>query len=529
MSRSNIPKDSNIFGAGNDKPKRRPLSSSRHRPADNDIFAAPAPAAAPTAASAASSDSQQSQDPRPRSSTRRHQAPGGRSNIDLFGSDAHGPPPTRTAHGKAVPKAKNRQSQDEYKAGGLGKKRSAVKLHHPSGGPSNVNIFASGPTPVDQHIGQSVPQRSSGRGAVHDPNTVSMNSPFSQSRAAPGPVTAAPSRAQAPAKSSGDYKDEPVPAGLRGLYPPIDPYNTGMLSVDGGHNLYYEECGNPDGQPVVFVHGGPGGGCSENDRRFFNPDVYRIVLFDQRGCGRSTPFASLENNTTWHLVDDIDTLREHLQIQRWVVFGGSWGSCLALAYAQTFKERVKGLILRGIFTLRDEELYWFYQHGAHMLFPDAWDGYLAPVDPLDRSNMIAAYYNLLTGDDESAMYNAARAWTTWEMSTARLLMDPDYIAKGAEDKFALAFARIECHYFFNSGFFENDGFLIDNAKDLEGIPGVIVQGRYDVVCPMKTAWDLHQRWGSSELIVVPDAGHSTKEPGVASELVKACDRFAALK
>jgi proline iminopeptidase len=312
----------------------------------------------------------------------------------------------------------------------------------------------------------------------------------------------------------------------RTLYPEIEPFATGRLPVGDGHELYFEVCGHPEGKPVVFLHGGPGAGCSPKARRFFDPRKYRIVLFDQRGCGRSTPHAALHANTTWHLVADIEALRRHLGIERWQVFGGSWGSTLALAYAQTHPERVSELVLRGIFLLRRWELEWFYQAGADALFPDAFEEYLAVIPPVERGDLISAYYRRLTSENRDVRLAAAKAWSVWEARTSFLLQDPAHIEAAASDTFAEAFARIECHYFVHGGFFDRDDQLLANAYRLRHIPAVIVQGRYDVVCPMRSAWDLHQAWPQAELRIVPDAGHSAFEPGIVHELVLATDRFA---
>ena len=312
----------------------------------------------------------------------------------------------------------------------------------------------------------------------------------------------------------------------RDLYPEIEPFETGRLPVGDGHELYFEQCGNPTGKPVVFLHGGPGAGCNTNARRFFNPEKYRIVLFDQRGCGRSTPHASLVANTTWHLVADIERLRQHLAIERWLVFGGSWGSTLALAYAQTHPQRVTQLVLRGIFMLRRWELEWFYQTGADAIFPDAWDDYLAAIPEVERGDLMSAYHRRLTSTDPAVQLEAAKAWSVWEGRTSYLFQDPNHVEASAADLFALAFARIECHYFVNGGFFDRDDQLLANAYRLKGIPAVIVQGRYDVVCPMRSAWDLHQVWPEADLRIVPDAGHSALEAGNTHELILATDRFA---
>jgi proline iminopeptidase len=314
----------------------------------------------------------------------------------------------------------------------------------------------------------------------------------------------------------------------RDTYPPIEPYRTGMLPVSPVHEVYWEESGAPDGTPVVFVHGGPGGGTSPDQRRFFDPSAYRIVLFDQRGCGKSTPHASLEENTTWDLVADMERIREHLGIERWVVFGGSWGSTLALAYAQTHPERVRALILRGIFLLRPKELRWYYQEGASFVFPDAWEAFVAPIPEDERGDLMAAYYRRLTGDDRETRVAAARAWSVWEASTSWLLPSEEHVASFGEDDFAEAFARIENHYFVNGGFFTHPEQLLDGVDRIRDIPCVIVQGRYDMCCPVTTAWDLHRRWPEADFHIVPDAGHAAMEPGTRSLLVEATDRFRGI-
>ena len=318
--------------------------------------------------------------------------------------------------------------------------------------------------------------------------------------------------------------DMPSPQ-LRTLYPAIEPFASGFLQVSPMHRLYYEQCGNPDGKPVVFLHGGPGAGCGPNSRRFFDPAHYHIILFDQRGCGRSTPHAELLDNTTWDLVADMERLREHLGIDRWQVFGGSWGSTLALSYAQTHPQRVSELVLRGIFMLRRWELEWFYQKGCDAIFPDAWETYLAQIPEVERGDLISAYYRRLTSPDPAILLSAAKAWSVWEASTSYLLQDAEQIKGNAVDEFALAFARIECHYFVHGGFFEADDQLLRNASRLKDIPAVIVQGRYDVVCPTRSAWDLHRAWPEADLRIVADAGHSAFEPGITDELVRATDRF----
>ena len=311
---------------------------------------------------------------------------------------------------------------------------------------------------------------------------------------------------------------------LATLYPPIEPFEHGLLDTGDGHQVYWERCGNPAGKPAVFLHGGPGSGCSPDHRRLFDPDAYCVTLFDQRGCGRSTPHASLEANTTWHLVADIEKLREISGAPRWLVFGGSWGSTLALAYAQTHPERVSELVLRGIFTLRHEELRWFYQEGASWLFPDEWAHFVAPIAAEDRHDLMGAYHRLLTGADEAARTRAAIAWSHWEGRTITLLPDPTITTAHDDAHFALAFARIENHYFVNHGFLA-EGQLLRDAARLHGIPGVIVQGRYDVCTPAKTAWELHRAWPQAEFHLIPDAGHAFKEPGILDQLLRATDRF----
>lgn len=298
-----------------------------------------------------------------------------------------------------------------------------------------------------------------------------------------------------------------------------------MLDTGEGHQIYWELCGNPQGKPAVFLHGGPGSGCTADHRRLFDPQKYCVLLFDQRGCGRSTPHASLEANTTWHLVADIERLRTLLGVSQWLVFGGSWGSTLALAYAQTHPTRVSALVVRGIFTVRHAELQWYYQEGASWLFPDLWEAYLAPIPAAERGDLIAAYRKRLVGDDPVAQLEAAKAWSVWEGQTIRLLPDEANKAKHEADHYALAFARIENHYFVHGAWLE-EGQLIRDAHKLAGIPGVIVQGRYDVDTPAKTAWDLHQAWPQAEFRLVADAGHAFNEPGILAELLAATDWFA---
>ncbi|WP_410579541.1 prolyl aminopeptidase [Amycolatopsis sp. lyj-108] len=311
------------------------------------------------------------------------------------------------------------------------------------------------------------------------------------------------------------------------MYPEIEPYTSGHLNTGDGNLVYWEECGNPDGKPVVFLHGGPGGGCSPSHRRLFDPAAYRIVLFDQRGCGRSLPHASasgdLSLNTTWHLVEDIERLRQSLGISRWQVFGGSWGSTLALAYAEKHPERVSELVLRGVFTLRSSELNWYYRGGAANVFPDLWEKFMAPIAELD-GDPVERYAKLLADPDPRVHGPAAVAWSTWEAATTTLLPRPELVAEFASPEFALAFARIENHYFVNNGWLE-EGRLIRDAATLKDIPGVIVQGRYDLATPMVSAWDLHKAWPDSELVIVPDAGHVYDEPGILAALLAATDRF----
>ena len=310
-----------------------------------------------------------------------------------------------------------------------------------------------------------------------------------------------------------------------GLYPPIEPYMQAHMAVAGGHEIYYEQSGNPAGIPVIVIHGGPGGGSNPTMRRCHDPNRYRIILFDQRGCGRSTPHASLQNNTTWDLVADMERIREGLGIERWQLFGGSWGSTLALAYAEMHPERVSAIILRGVFLLRQAELAWFYQDGASWLFPEAFESYQAQIPKAERGDMIAAYYKRLTHRDRAVQVAAAKAWSVWEGSTLSLYEDPERVRHFANESYALAFARIECHYFFNRGFFEKDGQLLADAHRLSEIPGVIVHGRYDVCTPYRNAWDLHKAWSKSELRLVPDAGHAMTEPGIVHELVAATRRL----
>jgi proline iminopeptidase len=316
---------------------------------------------------------------------------------------------------------------------------------------------------------------------------------------------------------------------LRELYPAVSANKSGFLRVSDVHELYFEESGNPQGIPAVFLHGGPGGGTEAKMRRFFDPKRYRIVLFDQRGCGKSRPHASLIDNTTWDLVADMEKLREHLGIESWLVFGGSWGSTLALAYAQTHPERATHLVLRGIFLLRRWELEWFYQDpgGAAALYPDLWEHYIEPIPPEERADMMAAYYRRLTSKDPAELSRAAKAWALWEAATSFLKRNSLYTAKLGQDTHSEAFSRIECHYFVNGGFLSTPNQLIENVGRIRHIPAVIVQGRYDIVCPMRSAWELHRAWPEADLQIVPDAGHSAFEAGNTHELIRATDRFAS--
>ncbi|CAK0777148.1 Proline iminopeptidase [Gammaproteobacteria bacterium] len=312
---------------------------------------------------------------------------------------------------------------------------------------------------------------------------------------------------------------------MKTLYPPLEPYTTRRLPVPGGHTLHIEECGHPAGLPVLFLHGGPGAGCEPWHRRFFDPSRYRVILPDQRGAGRSTPHAGVEHNTTGALVEDIETLREALDLQDWLVFGGSWGSTLALVYAETHPQRVRGLILRGIFLCRDEEIRWFYQDGANWLFPDEWEGFVAPIPPMERDDLVTAFHRRLFGADELARMAAAKAWSIWEGRTATLRPDEGVIKHFANPHTALSLARIENHYFSHQSFLEPNQ-ILRNAARLANIPGVIVQGRYDVVCPLRSAWELHRAWPASQLHIIPDAGHSAIESGILAALVEATDYFA---
>jgi len=306
---------------------------------------------------------------------------------------------------------------------------------------------------------------------------------------------------------------------------PIDTYNNFQLKVSDLHTINVEESGNKDGKPVIFLHGGPGGGIEPIYRQYFNPEKWRIIIFDQRGCGKSTPSSELIHNTTWDLVSDIEKIREYLDIEKWTVFGGSWGSTLSLSYAVTHPDKCSELILRGIFLLREKELKWFYQDGASYIYPDAWEKYIAPIPEDKRHNMMEAYYNILTGDDKEKRYEAAKSWSIWEASTSKLIQNPKSLHHFEDNEVADIFARIECHYFINKGFFEYDGWLLDQIDKIRHIPCVIVQGRYDVVCPMITAWDLHKKWPEADFHIISDAGHSMLEEGIRNKLIDYTNKF----
>lgn len=312
------------------------------------------------------------------------------------------------------------------------------------------------------------------------------------------------------------------------MYPEIEPFQTDFLIVSEDHDLYWEESGNPNGQPILFLHGGPGSCTEPLFRRFFDPKVYRIILMDQRGCGKSTPHASLKDNTTWHLVEDIEKLRAYLSIKKWIVFGGSWGSTLALCYAIMHPEHVKGLILRGIFLVRQKELKWFYQFGAHHIFPDEWEKFVAPIPVSERQDLISAYYKQLTSSDPDLRRTAAKAWSGWEAATLKLMYDSKLFSKFTADEHADSISRIECHYFVNRAFMETDNWILENVFKIRSIPGIIVHGRYDVICPVENAWELHKAWPESTLEIVPDAGHAISEKGISEALVRATDNFRNL-
>lgn len=313
------------------------------------------------------------------------------------------------------------------------------------------------------------------------------------------------------------------------LHPILEPFKTGHLKVSDLHEIYYEVSGNPEGLPVVFIHGGPGGGSKPDYSGYFNPKKFKIVLFDQRGCGQSRPFSELKENTTWDLVEDIEKLKSHLDVEKWAVFGGSWGSTLALAYAQTYPDSCEHLFLRGIFLLRKKEIDWFYQYGASRIYPDAFADYLEPIPEDERNDLVKAYHKRLTGPDKKEREKAAKAWATWEGRTSKLIPDPKAHESFGEEKFADAFARIECHYFTNKGFFKTDAQLLENIDKMRHIPGLIVHGRYDVVCPVENAWELHQAWPESRLQIIEAAGHSLAEPGITKALIEATDDYANSK
>lgn len=312
---------------------------------------------------------------------------------------------------------------------------------------------------------------------------------------------------------------------MREFYPEISPFRVGKLKVSDLHEIYFEEVGNPQGQPIVFLHGGPGGGVNADHRRYFDPKHYRLILFDQRGCGQSTPFAELRENTTWDLVADIEKLRKHLNIQKWKVFGGSWGSTLALTYAISHPERTEALILRGIFLCRPSEIQWFYQEGASHIFPDAWETYHNHIPSDERHDFVSAYHKRLTSDNETTRLAAARVWSQWEMATSYLHPKASAIDEMEDPARALPFARIEAHYFINNAFFKTNNWILENIDRIQHIPGTIVQGRYDVVCPAKSAWELHKAWPKSKLLIIPDAGHSAGEPGIRSALIETTDLY----
>ncbi len=309
------------------------------------------------------------------------------------------------------------------------------------------------------------------------------------------------------------------------FFPEIKPFKTEFLKVSDIHTLYVEQCGNPQGKPVIFLHGGPGGGINEDHRRFFDPQHYHIILFEQRGSGRSTPSAELKDNTTWDLVGDIEKIRDHLNIENWHVFGGSWGSTLALAYAETHPSRVTGLILRGIFLCRPSEIKWFYQEGASHVFPDIWEDYYNHIPTKERNDFVTAYYKRLTHENRDVRLAAAKIWSKWEAATSRLIVDSSAIDDFDEPEYALQFARIECHYFINNSFFKTDNWLIENVDKIKHIPCTIVQGRYDMVCPARSAWDLHRAWPETNLKIIPNAGHAAGESGIRSALIEATENF----
>ena len=308
------------------------------------------------------------------------------------------------------------------------------------------------------------------------------------------------------------------------LFPPIEPYETGFIKK-GKHEIYYEQCGNPKGKPAIFLHGGPGGGCGSLSRRFFNPKKYRIILFDQRGCGRSKPHTCLEDNTTWHLIEDIESIRERLNIKKWLVFGGSWGSTLALAYSQKHPSSVTEIILRGVFLLRHHELQWFYQYGASQIFPEAWEDFVNIIPENERHDLMSAYQKIFASNDEQKKLDAAIAWSQWEAATSNLVFKESLVDEFSDPKFALAFAQIENHYFVNKGFFASESQLLDDIDKVKHIPCSIIQGRYDIVCPAASAWEVHSRWPISELLIADTSGHSAFEDQISSLLVKSTNKY----
>ena len=312
---------------------------------------------------------------------------------------------------------------------------------------------------------------------------------------------------------------------IKKLFPPIEPFDTGYIEA-GVHSIYYEQCGNPMGKPAIFLHGGPGGGSGKLSRRFFNPKKYRIILFDQRGCGKSKPHTCLQDNTTWHLIEDIESIRKELDIEKWLVFGGSWGSTLALAYAQSHPNRVTELVLRGIFMLREKELQWFYQYGASEIYPEAWQGFIKEIPEEKRHDLIEAYRHIFNGEDKEIKLSAAKAWSKWEASTSFINHSPEAIKDSVNSEFALAFALIENHYFVNKGFLEYENQLLDNIDKIRDIPAIIVQGRYDVVCPPTTAYELHSKWPEADLKIAPFSGHSAFEKEITHLLIEATNKFS---
>ena len=312
---------------------------------------------------------------------------------------------------------------------------------------------------------------------------------------------------------------------MSSLYPKIKPYNTFKLKVSNIHEIFVEESGNPKGKPVIFFHGGPGGGIEPIYRQYFNPKKWRIIIFDQRGCGKSTPHAELEENTTWELVDDIEKIRQKLEINTWTIFGGSWGSTLSLSYSIMHPEKCDAIILRGIFMLRKKEIDWFYQEGCSFIYPDAWENYLSPIPEEEQHNLVEAYYKRLTSQDKAVRINAARAWSIWEASTSKLIQTEKALHSFDEDDVAEAFARIECHYFINKGFFENEDWILNNVNKISDKTIEIVQGRYDVVCPMTSAWDLHKKLPGAGFHIIQDAGHSMLENGIQEKLIEITDKI----